>query len=118
VSDDATQYVAELKREIEAETLRVKALRSALDWSDSYRESAIESLVAFEMATAPIGDAPPVAVAMIRSDLARAIRSVRRAGQMLNKLGASTAQLSAALSALRNAAKTLPTDLPKPRRHP
>lgn len=112
----ADEYVEHLKREIEVETHRYRILESALGWSDAYREDMIRALTAFELATAPMADAPPVAVAMLRSDLARALRSVRRAGQVLKRLDADTTNLGAALKFLRAAIDALPSDLPKPKR--
>lgn len=113
---DAETYVADLKREIERETLRYKALESALGWCDATREDAIRALTAFEMDTLPVADAPPILVALLRADIARALWAVRRAGKIANKLGLQTSKLSGALTHLKGAADSLPNELPKPKR--
>lgn len=108
----AEEYAAELKRSIEVETQKARALRSALEWADATREDHIRLLVQFELDTLPIADSPPVMVQMLRADLDRASQLVRRAGRFAKKLGAPTVKFAAALAALESATRSLPADFP------
>lgn len=114
MSDGFTERVQELMAEIGRENHRLAQLDYAMQWSESYREDAIASLVRLKHDGLVLAETSPLTVSMMRGDIARAVRSIRRAGKMLRELKLPTEHLLAALHSLRQALADLPKELPKP----
>lgn len=114
MSDGFTERLEELLGEVALENRRLAQLEYAIQWSEAYREDAIASIVRLKHDALVLADTSPLTVSMMRGDIARAVRSVRRAGRMLRELALPTEHLLAALHSLRLALAALPKELPKP----
>lgn len=112
------EYRAELLRDVAKLHEQRKMIRRTDEFIDDELESLMNIASQFSFDSLPIADSPPLLVAIMRAELARALHHTRRAGKCAKRLNLPLEHYAAALQSLKAAAAAMPTDLPRTRRLP
>lgn len=110
---EVARYRVEMLAEIERLTAHNRIITSILEWNDAFREETLQALTQFDLATMPTSDAPPIAVTLMRAELARTLIHLRRAGRIAKKIGVPMRDLEVSMRHLKLAVEGLPIDLKK-----
>jgi hypothetical protein len=105
-------YRAGILRDVE----RLRAQRELLEGvaanTDAEIEALVQSSARFSFDSLPTTDAPPLVVAILRAEIARAVAHARRARRCVRLLRVDDSEISAAIEMLRVASEDVAKSLP------
>lgn len=109
------EYRLGILDEIERVKKQQQLIVRTLESSDEEIAQLVALSIRFGTDTLPTIDAPPIVVAIMRSEFARALAHLKRGGRCARRLGLDVDAFAVAIRALRAGIQRLPRDLPKRR---